>query len=77
MAPSAPPPRAKLWFPYVRLSLFLLVFSTSMYFILEAFNPHIDRNPAEWEPPDKTKKVKQIEWMLKLMKQKTKTNDRK
>lgn len=70
MDPSAPIPKAKIWFPWFRLSLFFVVVVGLMYFTLEAFNPGIERDPKEWGQPDKTKKVKQIEWMLKLLKNK-------
>lgn len=70
MDPSAP--RRRFWFPYVKLSIFLVVVSTTMYFVLEAFNPHIDRDPSEWQGPAKNPKIKQLEWMYKLLKPKQK-----
>lgn len=72
MDPSAPTPKAKIWFPWFKLTIFLVVVSTTMYFTLEAFNPHIERDPSEWQGPAKNPKIKQLEWMYKLLKSKPK-----
>lgn len=70
MDPSRP--RPKFWFPYVRLTLFFGVFVFSMFTILNFFDPEIERDPKEWATPGVSKKVKQVEWMLKLFKKQQK-----
>lgn len=71
MEPSVPTPKAKIWFPWFKLSIFFVVVISIMYFTLMIFDPGIERDPKEWENQP-NKKSKQIEWMLKLMKPKGK-----
>jgi hypothetical protein len=47
-----------------------VVIVTTMYFILEIFNPHLATEPSQTQGP--SKKIKQIEWMLKLLQPKQK-----
>lgn len=56
---------AKPWFPIFRLSVFFLVVASTMFLFLNAFNPHIERDPKEWEN-DKPKVSKQVEFMMRL-----------
>ena len=70
MDPSAPIPKAKIWFPWFKLSIFFVVFVGLMYFTLGTFDPGLERDPKEWEQPAKSKKIKQVEWMLKLLRKK-------
>jgi hypothetical protein len=59
--------RSKFWFPVKGLAAFFVVVVAAFYFFLTAFDPHIERNPAEWGP----KKVnpKASFWMRVIEKQ--------
>ena len=64
MDPSA---RAnKFWFPYIKLSIFFVVVVSTLYFTLQSVNPGTAIDPSQWQAPAKTKKQKQVEWMLKF-----------
>lgn len=77
MDQSAPAPRRKLWFPYIKLTVFMIVVSTGMYFFLTAFDPQIERDPKEWEQT-KPKVSKQVEFFFRLLgnKKKEKTDEK-
>jgi hypothetical protein len=66
MEPSAP--RRRHWFPIFKLSLFLVVFASVMYFTLELFNPHTDSE--ELQLKGKTRREKQIEFLMQIFKTK-------
>lgn len=69
MDPSAPTPKAKMWFPWFKLSMAFIVIVGAMYLTLELFNPHIDPDPKEWDSAP-SKKIKQIEMLYKLLNKK-------
>lgn len=77
MDPSAlapEPRRHKFWFPAIKLGLFFVIFSMGMALFLNAFDPHIQRDPQEWK--NKPKVSKKLDFLIRLLNTKGKTHEK-
>lgn len=68
MDPSARPPK----FPIFKIGIVGATIAIAMYFTLQVFNPHLDPDPSDGQPREKTQRQKQAEFLMKLLNKKPK-----